>query len=223
MRIAVSRRRTSRLPSSFHPIYPLTSCLARPPHHLTPPNPPSYKAPCHVQSLSNTKRFMSLPFAPPKTRARLRRVFPRRFLFVLFFCFVFRRADGWHYERAITSSLCHSPLIQTPFDLKPGTAFRSRALPSHSDAGAGAQTICTRLSDIRLTDERFTRSPPNVCKDSPSSFRRGPFISRVSSEPDIRRRMPPHIAQANNNIAILNAFKKEGGWGGGERARMPHP
>lgn len=58
--------------------------------------------------------------------------------------FLFRRADGWHYERAITSSLCHSLLIQTPFDLKPGTALRcARSLRTQTQAGA--QTICTRL------------------------------------------------------------------------------
>lgn len=194
------------LPSSFHPIYPLTSCLVRPPPLQPSPSPPQLQSLCHVQSLCNTKRFMSLCLRP-KTRTRLRRVFPRSFLFV----FLCRRADGWHYERAITSSLCHSLLIQTPFDLKPGTAFRC----AHSDAGSSANNL--HAPPFRLTAERFTHSPPNVCKDTPSSFRQGPFIFRISSEPDIRRRLPPHIAPANNNIAILSAFKRR------EKNRMPHP
>lgn len=92
----------------------------------------------------------------PKTRTRLCCVFPRSFLFV----FLFRRADGWHYERAITSSLCHSLLIQTPFDLKPGTAFRcARSLRTQTQARA--QTICTRLRfDWRLSG---SHTRPQTC------------------------------------------------------------
>lgn len=109
MRIAVSRRRTFCLPSNL-PSYFLFGEATPPPN---PPGPPATKL--RVMFRASLTQSVSCRSVCALKRAL---AFAACFLAASCLCFLFRRADGWHYERAITSSLCHSLLIQTPFDLK---------------------------------------------------------------------------------------------------------